>query len=354
MFYLRVKKLPKDKIYHKYVKEDESIKEEIFPFTVKGISDKAVLRDYPNPSLTLKGFITKKNYFIYINEKIDENIFQNEISVKDDVFFTILAYPELNYKKELIPFVIFDIEVYSETVFPKPENPQFPIVTISAYYSLTDKVYVFGYKPFEKEVDWFKYIQCEDEIDMLQKFIKFLIKTKCSILTGWYIDNYDIPYIEGRLRVLGMGEWLRLFRFGSKKLYNAYKNVDFFPTTYYGFAVIDYIKLYKKFKLEKLPSYALDYVANYELQEGKLDYSEYDSLKNLYKENYDLFVEYNAKDTLLVKKLDEKVKFLDLIMFMTYSARAQFEDSVGVISRWEKRIQNYLFQHFREVVECKK
>ena len=59
-------------------------------------------------------------------------------------------------------------------------------------------------------------------------------------------------------------------------------------------------------------SYKLDAIANVELGERKLSYDEYDSLHNLYQENYQKFIDYNIKDVDLLLKLEDKLKLIEM------------------------------------------
>jgi hypothetical protein len=50
-------------------------------------------------------------------------------------------------------------------------------------------------------------------------------------------------------------------------------------------------------------SYRLDNIAQVELGEGKISYDEYDNLHQLYRLNYQKFIEYNIKDVDLILRL---------------------------------------------------
>jgi hypothetical protein len=50
-----------------------------------------------------------------------------------------------------------------------------------------------------------------------------------------------------------------------------------------GVSILDYMEVYKKYTERNLESYSLDYVCKVELEKGKLDYSEYENLTELYK-----------------------------------------------------------------------
>jgi len=59
-------------------------------------------------------------------------------------------------------------------------------------------------------------------------------------------------------------------------------------------------------------SYKLDHISSVELGTNKIDYSEYDSLHQLYKHNYQKFIEYNIRDVEIIVELEEKLKNVQL------------------------------------------
>ena len=54
------------------------------------------------------------------------------------------------------------------------------------------------------------------------------------------------------------------------------------------------------------------HIAHVELGERKLDYSEFDNLHQLYKQDFQKFMDYNVKDVDLVDKLEDKLKLIEI------------------------------------------
>ena len=102
------------------------------------------------------------------------------------------------------------------------------------------------------------------------------------------------------------------------------------------------MNLYKKFTYSQQESYALDYIGNVELGEKKLDYSEYGSLNELYKQDYQKFLDYNIKDVVLVERLDDKMKLLEQACTIAYDAGVNLIDSLTSVRMWDIIIHNYL------------
>jgi hypothetical protein len=88
-----------------------------------------------------------------------------------------------------------------------------------------------------------------------------------------------------------------------------------------GYTILDYMDLYKKFSGTNQESYALNNIAKVELDEQKLDYTEYGSLREFYTQNFQKFAEYNVQDVVLVERLEDKLKLLDLAVSIAYEAK---------------------------------
>jgi hypothetical protein len=65
--------------------------------------------------------------------------------------------------------------------------------------------------------------------------------------------------------------------------------------------VLDYLELFKKFGYSygAQESYNLDHIASVVLGEKKLSFEESGSLRNLYKDDYQRYIDYNMKDVQL-------------------------------------------------------
>jgi DNA polymerase elongation subunit (family B) len=127
--------------------------------------------------------------------------------------------------------------------------------------------------------------------------------------------------------------------FEKEILFNGKKNQTYEVK---GISILDYLQVYKKFKFGNQESYKLDYIAQEELGEKKIDYSEYGSILELYKNNFQKFMEYNIHDTVLVDRLEAKLKFLEQIMAFAYDAKVNYNDTMTTVRPWDVIIHNYL------------
>ncbi len=107
-----------------------------------------------------------------------------------------------------------------------------------------------------------------------------------------------------------------------------------------GVSCLDYYALYRKFTYTQLSSYRLDAVAELELGENKIEYS--GTLNDLYENDIDTFVEYNIHDVRLVKKMHDKLDFIDMARGVCHVGHVPYED-VYFSSRYlEGAILTYL------------
>ena len=111
----------------------------------------------------------------------------------------------------------------------------------------------------------------------------------------------------------------------------------------YGVAQLDYLELYKKFTYSAQESYRLDHIASVEVAEKKLDYSEFANLHQLYKLDYQKFIDYNIRDVELVEKIEDKMKLIEMPHALAYDAKVNYEDVYTQVRMWDVLMHNYLF-----------
>ena len=155
---------------------------------------------------------------------------------------------------------------------------------------------------------------------------------------------YDIPYLAGRInRILGVKSMKDLSPWGLVSQGEIYisgrKNITY---DIGGVTQLDYLDLYKRFTYTNQESYRLDYIANYELGEKKLDHNEYDTFREFYTKDWDKFVRYNIKDVQLVDRMEDKLKLIELAITMAFDAKVNFIDIHYQVRMWDTIIYNYL------------
>jgi DNA polymerase elongation subunit (family B) len=251
---------------------------------------------------------------------------------------------DIQWKTEDIVVAYIDIECTCENGFPSISNAIEEINAITIKFSNLEKKIVLGFDHFTGNLADAIYIPCESEEILLEKFLKVWKSNYPDVVSGWHVKFFDIPYLINRItRVFGeakaknLSPWKILREETIEIMGKKVQTYDMF-----GISVLDYLDLYKKFTYSAQESYKLDYIASVELGENKLDYSEYGSLHLLYKEDYNKFLEYNAKDVDLVVSLENKMKLIELAMTMAYDAKVNFDDVFSQIRMWDVIIYNHL------------
>ena len=69
----------------------------------------------------------------------------------------------------------------------------------------------------------------------------------------------------------------------------------------------------------------MDYIAEVELGQKKLDHSEFDTFKDFYTHGWQKFIEYNIVDVELVDRLEDKMKLIELALTMAMMLRSTMQ-----------------------------
>ena len=255
-------------------------------------------------------------------------------------------YPqdEIKFDISQIKLVTLDIEVSSEQGFPDVESCQEEILAITIQDYTTKEITTWGVKPFNNKQKNVTYHHCPSEYQLLSSFIEYWMVDVPDVVTGWNIQFYDIPYICKRLnRVLGEKLMKRFSNWGLVSQGEVFKNGRKHTTfDIGGLTQLDYLDLYRKFTYKAQESYRLDYIAEVELGQKKLDHSEFDTFKDFYTKGWQKFIEYNIVDVELVDRLEDKMKLIELALTMAYDAKVNYNDVFYQVRMWDNIIYNYL------------
>jgi len=226
----------------------------------------------------------------------------------------------------------FDIEVEMISGLPNTKEAQNEITAIAAHDGATKLYDVFvldkqkivknNAKNFNKDGREVTLHIFDNEKNLLLAFLNYYQEVDPTILTGWNIDFFDIPYLYNRLKnVCGESHAKRLSRIGQA-YWSPYREKFSFG----GVSVLDYIKLYKNYNYGLESSYTLNHIATKELGRGKIEYE--GSLDDLFVNDLEKFIEYNIVDVDLVVAMDEKLKFIDLCRAICHAGFVPYEDYI--------------------------
>ena len=259
---------------------------------------------------------------------------------------------EENYKNKDAPELhaaFFDIEVdfHKEKGFSPTTDPFNGITAISVYLQWLEQLVTLVVPPKHMSIetgmdiakDFENCIVFEKEEDMLKTFLDLI--DDADVISGWNSEGYDIPYTVNRIkRVLSKDDTRRFCLWGQFPKEREFERYGATSTTYdiVGRVHMDYMQLYRKYTYEERHSYSLDAIAEYELGESKTAYE--GTLDQLYNKDFRKFIEYNRQDTLLLDKLDKKLRFLDLANELAHANTVLLQTTMGAVAVTEQAIIN--------------
>ena len=251
----------------------------------------------------------------------------------------------VEWSMEELSIAVIDIEVGSENGFPDPYLANEAITAI-AVRQLNGGTTVYGCGDYNNNDENVIYYKCRDEYDLCKKFLSDWNTNPPDVISGWNIKFFDIPYLVNRFtKLFGEDETRKLSPWG---LINSRKavvnNRELTAYEFVGISTLDYIELYRWYAPggKSQESYRLDNIAQVELGEGKISYDEFENLHQLYRLNYQKFIEYNIKDVDLILKLENKLKLIELGLTLAYDTKTNYEDIFAQTRMWDALIYNYL------------
>jgi len=243
----------------------------------------------------------------------------------------------------------FDIEVDfdPEKGYSRPEDPFNKITAISVYLDWLGQLVTLAIPPRHMSMETAQEIAAEfencllfeHEEDMLKMFLDLI--EDADALSGWNSEGFDIPYTVMRItRVLSKDDTRRFCLWGQLPKQRMFERFGAENLTFdlVGRVHMDYMQLYRKYTYEERHSYSLDAIGEYELDERKTQFE--GTLDQLYNQNFKTFLDYNRQDTLLLAKLDKKLKFLDLANTLAHENTVLLQTTMGAVAVTEQAIIN--------------
>jgi len=268
-----------------------------------------------------------------------------ETDIGEDIKFLQKRYGGKNIKPNMENFQIatLDIEVESKYEFPKQEEAKHPINLISVHYSQTNEIFTYGLLPYTGNSDLVKnYHYFANENDLIERFIKDFRKQKVDIISSWAGRTFDIPYIINRCENLGIDVSLSPINMYRQKHWGGYHINQSDGYDIAGIAQLDGLDLFKNFEREKRVSYSLQNIGMEVVGEGKKDYE--GTINDAWEKDWNGFVEYNVQDVVLVTKIEEKKKYIELAITLCYQTLIPFQKIFSSISLVEGYILRFLYQ----------
>jgi len=266
-----------------------------------------------------------------------------------NVVFRCLSENYLGVDAPKLHTCFFDIEVDFDPVkgFSPTSDPFNPVTAISCYLDWLDQCVTLVIAPKHMTTETANEIVGEFENTMLFKNEKemfdvfFQLIEDADVLTGWNSEGYDIPYMVNRVtRVMSKDDTRKFCLMGQLPKPREYERFGKSETTYdlVGRVHLDYLQLYKKYNYESRHSYKLDAIGEMEVGENKTVYE--GTLDQLYNKDFKKFIEYNRQDTMLLVKIHNKLKFLDLANALAHENTVLLPTVMGSVAMIEMAIMN--------------
>ncbi len=299
--------------------------------------DYAYKRDTTSKSTytSIHGLKLKK---IYNFKRDDPHLFESDVPRETRVLTDLYLNSDEVSTNHVIGF--FDIEVSSVGGFPDLIKADKEILSIAFYNSSLQNYVLFVYDPDNKINDTYtseyNILRFNTEKELLRAFMLWFTSQNFTILTGWNITGFDIPYLYRRLCVvLDTDEANMLSPVGHVKWSDRRERYQIA-----GISLLDYLELYKKFTYTARPTYRLGAIGSFEVNMGKIEFDM--NLDELYQNDIQKFMEYNLQDVKIVVAIDKKMKLIELVRGICHVGHVQYEDYLHSSKFIEGTILTYL------------
>lgn len=279
------------------------------------------------------------------------------------------------------------------TGFPQPEEALEPIVLIQFFDTTSNKGYVLGLEEWTYKSDYsydfdVEYICCDSEQHLIHNYLDLFKKLNPFTIYAWNGNGFDYPYMFNRMKRLKISTDM-LSNFGKVNL-KTKKNKEH-KITYelesIGHIYFDMMDVYKKFVMDPVASYSLDFIGEKETGISKVEHDNYlkfdhfrlgkyvvlgneseeqkdkkihkcavalETLKDpdkrfllekyIKEKSYSEFVHYGIMDFVILKGIDKSRNFTSLITHMSEMMGCQLQDTLGTLKAWNAYISNKVLQ----------
>ncbi len=325
---------------------------------------------YPQTDVKYKTMDGKTCYKTYYKSIYDVNNARNDADVKYEIYSSDIK-PEqkfildnnIEWDIDNRNFAFYDIETdvnMRDKAANMPERAEMPVTSIQLYINSKQAYYTISWHPDLdlngemvklEEKDNYNIIYCDCEETMLKFFIEFVKNENIDMLVGWYSEQYDLPYIINRCRLLEIDiESISPTKniFCSNKDFNKEAEDTGAKRRWinyiHGLDHLDMMDLLRNMNIQ-LSDDKLDTAAKEILNDGENEHIR--KIKNVtwrdWKDDYEGFLKYGIRDVEILVEINKKRKILSTFIILqeiTNIPRLKDLDSKTSI------VENMLFKLF--------
>jgi DNA polymerase I len=242
-----------------------------------------------------------------------DNGIEYGFDIKDRMFESVsMDHP-------IIPRTLFfDIEVLIPTgIMPDVGSAKYPIIAISTYDNYTDEIRIFTYKG--RVVDE-RQVNFGTEKELLEAFAEYIYAKDFDIISGWYSEGFDVPYIMKRAMMKG----------ADISGFSRVKNYKPNDRKWFGRSRIDYLEYFRKWSMPmgQLPSYDLKSISK---KFGGFEYTDYGARMQELVDNdeWEVLVQYCINDSIALKRIEENTKVIEFYEQLRKLTGVKIEDCMS-------------------------
>jgi len=211
-----------------------------------------------------------------------------------------LLYKNIKLNNDNVPYAFYDIETDDRKPLVKDDRGNVvPLADARILsWALVDMHGNKFAQLLKEETD-------ESEKELIGNLLTLM--SNYGVISGWFSEKFDMPYIKGRCEHLGI----------------SYAILDFINH-------MDYLELFKKYDRKSRGSFSLNAISNEVLNESKLDQPKGNGLLyKTYKEDPEHLLAYNLEDSNLIYKINDAKRFIEVCMKRANTAGCHIRNTMN-------------------------
>lgn len=274
--------------------------------------------------------------------------FQNRYLIDKNIKtgFTVDSYTEKNGRKvvhtadvhpvdspDIDPRTItVDIEVAADYGFPQPQKAEWPVISVVAHDSYTDDTKAWILRSPEWTEEPSNAHVFDDERFMLTNVFGWIASRQPDVLTGWYSNNFDWPYLINRAKNYSIFSYQNI-----SPLNQMWVSRRWGDPAGKGITFFDMLDGLKKTSTHKFKDDKLNTIAEEVLGVGKVDIEDIDGAPTepgrVYKwawiNHPETLIDYNIRDVLAVVQIDEEKSITKMFNNLRDVTGILLNDAIG-------------------------